>query len=219
MLIACPECRAQVSEAAVACPRCGAPLGDEYRQSAKKAKQQESERVRNGCIGCGCLTALVVFLVVVLGGRSDNGENMRRASTATAPAAATQSQSPVGARQRAASPAPQPAAPAASRLTPTTVEHMLATIEAGRPVEPTDYRVALFASHLDSLERKTTNTRSDVGDIIVKASELAARDGRPISILGVAQALDASIPPEGAEANLKLEEVAAVWLALYLQGK
>jgi len=114
-----------------------------------------------------------------------------------------------------AAPGPTPTSTASEAV---PIEYKLACIEAGRRVERNDFRVGLFDALLDRLEAKTVNNRSNIADIIVKTSQLAAEDGMPIGVLAVAQALDISIPRDAASLGLKLEEVAAAWLVLYVAG-
>lgn len=62
-LIKCAECSREISDAAKACPGCGAPLGGEKSTLDQKATRSQ--------IGCGCLAVFIgLFVVVGLFGNS-----------------------------------------------------------------------------------------------------------------------------------------------------
>jgi len=191
------------------------------------AKAAHAKTAKSLAIGFLLFVLVVVFTEAITRRKApDTRQASSYGARTSAPAEAPARQTT--AHRRAARPVrePRPAIPSpASEPAPWPAasvepEYALAAIEAGWRVEADDYRVRIFAVLLDRLEAKTVNSRGDIGDIIVKTSELAARDGRPISVLGVAQALDASIPPEavGAGLDLELREVAAMWLALHVKG-
>ena len=70
MLIPCPACKKQISEAAPACPHCGEPMGriqrDEgLRQAAQKAQDQQSSE--KFCLGCVAVFFGFILLAALIG--------------------------------------------------------------------------------------------------------------------------------------------------------
>jgi len=72
-LIACPECRKQISDSATQCPHCGRPLSpqviDDARERAKRGQRN---------LGIGCLVLIAIVVLLALGpcrGSQDSGKH------------------------------------------------------------------------------------------------------------------------------------------------
>lgn len=105
-------------------------------------------------------------------------------------------------------PAPQTTAPVDTRA-----EYQLAVIDS-KTTTPSPEMISSFDSVLSSLEAKCTQTRSSapsLGDIGVTGARLLREAQRPMSVLDVLRAIEASIP---ADVGLKLDcaEVGALLL-------
>jgi len=73
----CPECAAQVSSQAAACPRCGSPVASAPPQASAKTKKQRKLRPA-GHIGTvpGCLLILLATMgITIIGSRSSSPDN------------------------------------------------------------------------------------------------------------------------------------------------
>ncbi len=88
--------------------------------------------------------------------------------------------------------APAPVTPDMS----DTWEFKLASIEAGSEVDNDDPTIKEFADLLDSMEQKTTNTRQELSDAIVRARELLQEEGISMGLLELARELDTSMPDD-----------------------
>lgn len=62
-LIPCPECKKQISTAAVACPHCGSPLAPQAVAAAEEKKAADQQLGKN--IGIGCLVVVVAGFVLL----------------------------------------------------------------------------------------------------------------------------------------------------------
>lgn len=60
-MITCPECKKKVSENADSCPNCGYQLTPEKVAEIKKKEQ----KLQKGC-GIGCLSVIVIFVVLYM---------------------------------------------------------------------------------------------------------------------------------------------------------
>jgi hypothetical protein len=69
-LIACPECRKKISDTTDSCPNCGYKLTPAKVAEIKKKKQQ----VQKG-YGIGCLSVIVIFVILYLIGSFSSDEN------------------------------------------------------------------------------------------------------------------------------------------------
>src|SRR4051812_47423384 len=57
-LLKCPDCGSEVSDAAIACPRCGRPM---------RAVATPPPEKRTGCLTTGCLVVLALAVIGSLG--------------------------------------------------------------------------------------------------------------------------------------------------------
>lgn len=97
----------------------------------------------------------------------------------------------------------------------TTIEHQLATVQAGQPVAPTDPLVDAFRCVLDNLTAKYPHdSRQEVADIAVRAHQLLQRV--QITLLEFFEAVDGATPLvlRGA---LTFEETCTALVTLYTQ--
>jgi hypothetical protein len=92
-----------------------------------------------------------------------------------------------------------------------SVEHKMATIDHGQ-IDENNPKISDYKRHLDSLERKTINTRIDISDITVTAQNLLSEEGIDRTLLQILRDLDNSIP-EGST-DIKLEEIASAYMVL-----
>ncbi len=97
---------------------------------------------------------------------------------------------------------------------PDTVEYKMATIDNGY-IDKSDTIINSYKILLDSLEKKTINTRIDISDITVTAQGLLKERGINRSLLNILKDFDTSIP-EGLT-GMKLEEVASLYMVLMTQ--
>ena len=94
---------------------------------------------------------------------------------------------------------------------PDSVEYKMATIDNGF-IDKEDPIINNYKILLDSLEKKTINSRIDISDITVTAQRLLKEHGINKSLLGILKDFDDSIP-DGLE-QMKLEEIAAAYMVL-----
>lgn len=96
-----------------------------------------------------------------------------------------------------------------------TIEYQLAVIHSeDNSLDSDDPLVGQFSDLLDSIESKTTNTRTEIADISVAAWQDSESMGYPDSLLQTMQNLDNSMPEGSESLNLDFVEVAAVYLTL-----
>ncbi len=69
-LIQCPECKKNISETAVNCPKCGWHLTPE--QVSKIKENQEARRKKNGL---GCLVIVAIFVVLLIIANQSSKQN------------------------------------------------------------------------------------------------------------------------------------------------
>ncbi|MCE5322108.1 hypothetical protein LLG46_02205 [bacterium] len=100
-----------------------------------------------------------------------------------------------------------------------TIEHKMAVIQAQGSVSDNDPLVKQFADHLDSLERKTTQSRKKIADITVVAwQDIHKNTNIDDSLLETINALDNCIP-DNYSCKLDFAEVAAVYMTAREKGK
>ena len=94
---------------------------------------------------------------------------------------------------------------------PDSVEYKMATIDNGF-IDKEDPIINNYKILLDSLEKKTINSRIDISDITVTAQRLLKERGINKSLLSILEDFDNSIP-DGLE-QMKLEEIASAYMVL-----
>jgi len=63
--IPCPDCRAEVSPDAAACPKCGSPVAQKLSDAKGVSGPQFAADVATGPLGClGCLGALLAAVTI-----------------------------------------------------------------------------------------------------------------------------------------------------------
>ena len=83
-----------------------------------------------------------------------------------------------------------------------------------RNLPDSDPLVYQFADFLDSLESKTEHSRTEIGDMVVKAWQILREEVNPDEdLLSVIRDLDASIPDD-LDIKMNLPEVAAAYITL-----
>lgn len=88
-----------------------------------------------------------------------------------------------------------------------SLEYKLASINHGSPVEEDDVTIIRFRYLLDSLEKKTANSKQQIGDMSVKAQEvLKEKYGKEVSLLELIEQTDKAIP-SNSNKDVKFEEI------------
>jgi hypothetical protein len=107
------------------------------------------------------------------------------------------------------------AAPKEEIILKDEVAWKLAVIKTdNRNLPDTDPLVNLFVIHLDSLEVKTEQSRTEIGDMVVKAWQILQEEVNPDEdLLSVIKELDSSIPDD-TEIKFNLAEIAAAYIVL-----
>ncbi|MEA3414247.1 MAG: hypothetical protein U9Q99_01850 [Nanoarchaeota archaeon] len=82
--------------------------------------------------------------------------------------------------------------------TEESIEDKLATINAGKYIEKDDITINRFRYLLDTLEKKTKNTKQEIADMSVAALEKVAKEkyGLDITLLELMEGANNSIPEE-----------------------
>jgi hypothetical protein len=113
-------------------------------------------------------------------------------------------------------PLPTRPSPVPVAVSTPTLQYQLATINKGYAVDQDDPTILRFRSVLESLDRKTPQSKQEISDMLVAGHELL-RDkyGKNISLLELAEGADSSIP-SGVEVNFA--EVLAVLVTLMVGG-
>lgn len=93
-----------------------------------------------------------------------------------------------------------------------TVEYKLATLYSGSPIEEDDVTVYQFKNLLNSLEKKTINSRINIADITVTTQRLLKEKGISRTLLQILNDFDTSIPD--GSSGFKLEEIASAYMVL-----
>jgi hypothetical protein len=84
----------------------------------------------------------------------------------------------------------------ASATPQKTHEYMLASLDKGYPVEEDDITVKRFRYLLDSLEKKTTNTRQQLADYTFNTQKIAREKyGKDIKLIDLMEQANKAIPP------------------------
>jgi hypothetical protein len=84
----------------------------------------------------------------------------------------------------------------ASAIPQKTHEYMLASLDKGYPVEEDDITVKRFRYLLDSLEKKTTNTRQQLADYTFNTQKIAREKyGKDIKLIDLMEQANKAIPP------------------------
>jgi len=108
--------------------------------------------------------------------------------------------------------------PSSSRTTatPTPIEYQLATLNKGGYVAQDDITVTRFRFLLDSLERKTTNTKQQIADTTFNAQKLA-RDkyGKEVTLLELMEGANRAIP-EGSNEKMDYTDIISMVTMLYV---
>ncbi len=94
---------------------------------------------------------------------------------------------------------------------PDSVEYKMATIDNGF-IDKEDLIINNYKILLDSLEKKTINSRIDISDITVTAQRLLKEKGINRTLLQILNDFDTSIPD--GSSGFKLEEIAAAYMVL-----
>ncbi|MBA3243174.1 MAG: hypothetical protein H0T60_18290 [Acidobacteria bacterium] len=83
-----------------------------------------------------------------------------------------------------------------SATPPKTYEYILASLDKGYPVNEDDITVKRFRHLLDSLEKKTKNTRQQLADYTVNTKKIALEKyGKEIKLLDLMEQANKAIPP------------------------
>lgn len=98
-----------------------------------------------------------------------------------------------------------------------TPEYMLASIDAGHPLESDDGTVDDYARALDSLEGKCSNARTRLGDMAVKGQELLSDKGVEESLLSILRNVRLSIP-DSLPAGTECADIYAAYVLLRAGG-
>lgn len=103
-------------------------------------------------------------------------------------------------------------------LSERSIEFKMATLNAGGLVADNDPTIAQFTEILDRLDNICKESRSQIADMIVFAHKDHQKDtGRKVSLLWIAQQLNASLPEGSESLGLQFAEVSAMWLTLAAQ--
>ncbi len=97
-----------------------------------------------------------------------------------------------------------------------TLEHKLATIDAGRFVSPDDITVARFRSLLNQLSSSYVENKTQISDMSVTAQKLLRDDGIQEKILNIMEGMNSLF--SGKYQNLKYAEYAAAYVTLRSKG-
>lgn len=96
---------------------------------------------------------------------------------------------------RQPTPPPAPVSVATPTAAPTPMEILLATIDKRAPVRDDDLTVKRFRFLLGSIERKTKNTKTQIGDMTVNAQQqLRDKYGKEKSLLELMEGANRAIP-------------------------
>jgi len=93
-------------------------------------------------------------------------------------------------------------------------EYALASLDSGP--DPDGGEVRHFAYLLDQLEPACTNARMDLADIAVAARQSVREHGRDVTLAGVLQAIERSVPVSARPTDCK--EVAIAWVTIFVGG-
>jgi hypothetical protein len=94
-----------------------------------------------------------------------------------------------------------------------TVEYQLAVINEGGHVEEDDPVVAEFKDLVESIDEKSVEGQTDIGDILVKAQEILWDNYKiRVSLLGLTRELEKSLPDDGKDLNF--EEIAVMYITV-----
>jgi hypothetical protein len=94
-----------------------------------------------------------------------------------------------------------------------TVEYQLAVINEGGHVEKDDPVVAEFKDLVQSIDQKSVEGPTEIGDILVKAQEILWDNYNiRVSLLGLTRELEKSLPDDGKDLNF--EEIAVMYITV-----
>jgi len=94
-----------------------------------------------------------------------------------------------------------------------TVEYQLAVINEGGHVEENDPVVAEFKDLVQSIDEKSVEGPTEIGDILVKAQEILWDNYKiRVSLLGLTRELEKSLPDDGKDLNF--EEIAVMYITV-----
>lgn len=99
-----------------------------------------------------------------------------------------------------------------------TIEYMLASLDAGSPVDQDDPAIDEFSRALDRLEAVcTAPTRRSIGDYAVKSQEyLRDNPGEDVPLSRILDQVQASIPPGSPQ--MQCSEIFATWVVIEQAG-
>ena len=148
-----------------------------------------SKPVKYGLIGCLSIIALLVGCGVISGIISaiTGSDSNRNAAMPATPAPTAERVTTTATPAPAATPSATPQ---------KTYEHILASLDKGYPVGEDDITAKRFRYLLDSLEKKTNNTRQQLADYTVNTQK-AAREkyGKEMKLLDLMEQAHKAIPP------------------------
>jgi hypothetical protein len=94
-----------------------------------------------------------------------------------------------------------------------TVEYQLAVINEDGHVEKDDPVVAEFKDLVESIDQKSVEGPTEIGDILVKAQEILWDNYKiRVSLLGLTRELEKSLPDDGKDLNF--EEIAVMYITV-----
>lgn len=147
--------------------------------------QGMSKPVKYGLFGCLGLIVLLVACGLVGGILSALNPNSNGTAT-NQPTSSPASERAASSPALSASPSPTPQ---------KSLEYMLASINKGYPVDDDDISVKRFRFLLDSLEKKTTNTRQQIADYTVNTQNIAREKyGKEIKLIDLMEQANKAIP-------------------------
>ena len=94
-----------------------------------------------------------------------------------------------------------------------TVEYQLAVINEGGHVEEDDPVVAEFKDLVESIDEKSVEGPTEIGDILVTAQEILWDNYKiRVNLLGLTRELEKSLPDDGKDLNF--EEIAVMYITV-----
>jgi hypothetical protein len=173
--------------------------------SPPSQQQGLSKNAKFGFFGCLGLIVLFFGCAVLIGIISKLGPNSNR-STSTQP-----SPSPTTQSATMSTPIPTPEPDATPKK---SYEYMLATLDNGY-VDEDDIVVNRYRYLLDSLEKKTTNTRQQIADMTVNVQQRAREHyGKELKLIDILEGSNKVIP-DGRK--MDYAEVSAMVMAMLAQ--
>lgn len=186
----CPRCSFPNAETNLFCAQCGVGL---------KPKTMFTP---------GVIVLIIILGVVALGGVGLTVAVISDPKAFAPPPTTGKGVNAAPAATPAAAVAPSsPAAPAPSGTPKPSMEMMLATIDKGGPADADDISVKRFRFLLENIQRKTDNTRDQIGDMTVNGQKLL-RDkyGKEMTLLELMENANRAMP-EGSQTRWNYAEI------------